>query len=92
MLTLFVQRGSFHAVAESSKTSLLVSGALTAFAFLTRFYKINNPDEVVSVFNFQGSLPLAHGPLDSMKYILENLLHITSVGSTTSMYTLLLRN
>ena len=45
----FEQRNQFHATAESSKTSLIVVGVLTALAFLTRFYKINNPDEVVYV-------------------------------------------
>ena len=29
--------------------SLIVVGFLTALAFLTRFYKINNPDQVVYV-------------------------------------------
>ena len=41
------QRTEFQNTAESSRTSMLVVGALTALAFFTRFYKINNPDEVV---------------------------------------------
>ncbi|KAL5492520.1 PMT4 [Sanghuangporus weigelae] len=43
----YSQRGKFQQLAESKRTSLLVSGTLAALAFLTRFYKINNPDEVV---------------------------------------------
>ena len=42
-----LQRTEFQNKAESSRTSMMVVGALTALAFFTRFYKINNPDEVV---------------------------------------------
>ena len=41
------QRGAFQQIVESKRTSYSVAGALTALAFLTRFYKINNPDQVV---------------------------------------------
>ncbi|KAI5120378.1 hypothetical protein M0805_006900 [Coniferiporia weirii] len=41
------QREPLQTATESSRTNVLVAGALTALAFLTRFYKINNPDEVV---------------------------------------------
>ena len=41
------KRDSFQSVVESRRTSSLVAATLTLLAFLTRFYKINNPDEVV---------------------------------------------
>lgn len=43
------QRTDFQNKAESNRTNMIVLGVLTALAFLTRFYKINNPDEVVYV-------------------------------------------
>lgn len=54
----YAQRGSFQAATESSRTNLLVASTLTLLAFLTRFYKINNPDEVVSVTSCWPFIPL----------------------------------
>ncbi|TDL23598.1 O-mannosyltransferase [Rickenella mellea] len=45
--TSYIPPGAWQVAAESNKTSMAVVGALTAAAFLLRFYKINLPDQVV---------------------------------------------
>ena len=92
MFRYSIQRGGFQQITDSKRTNLLVSSALTALAFFTRFYKINNPDEVVLVLSRH-----SHSRVDtdtraaSMKYTLVNLRPIIYVASTTSMYIRLLR-
>lgn len=72
---------------------MLVIAALTALAFFTRFYKINNPDEVVYVQVFVNSQHTENShATGSTKSTSESSRHTTFWESIISMCTLHLQS